>query len=107
MRATTDLEDLGLDEGGHLLVDHALAQLRPGERLTITGRHQALGVHLAAWCREHGHRLAAEAAEADDAPAGQFEVVKGTANEQRWRDARRAGAADGPPDASAARRRCP
>ena len=30
MRATTDLEDLGLDEGGHLLVDHALAQLRPG-----------------------------------------------------------------------------
>ncbi|HEY7261706.1 MAG TPA: hypothetical protein VH589_09515 [Trebonia sp.] len=113
MPATTDLEDLGLDEGAHLLVDRALAQLRPGDRLTVTGGHPALRVHLAAWCREHGHRLAAEADDASagqsgarqsgarQSGAGQFEVVKGTADEQRWRGARRAGAADGPPDTSA------
>ncbi|HVT67508.1 MAG TPA: hypothetical protein VHF26_07160, partial [Trebonia sp.] len=55
---TTDLADLGLDEGGHLLVARDLARLGPGERLTVTGRHPALRVHLAAWCREHGHHVA-------------------------------------------------
>src|SRR5215472_13499715 len=104
VRPTTDLDGLGLDEGGHLLVSRALAALRPGERLTVTGRHPALRLHLAAWCREQGHRLVTDcASEATrDVTAGDvLEVVKGTANEQRWRDARRAGAADGPPDASA------
>jgi len=91
--ATTDLEGLGLDEGGHLLVDRALAQLRAGDRLTVTGRHPALRVHLAAWCRARGHRLADDA---DDVPDGQPTIVKGAAGERRWRDARRAGAADAP-----------
>ena len=88
MRATTDLDGLGLDEGGHLLVSRALAALRPGGRLTVTGRHPALRLHLAAWCREHGHRLVTD---------GALEVIKGTADEQRWRGAQRAGTADGPP----------
>ena len=26
------------------------------ERLTVGGTHPALGLHLGAWCREHGHR---------------------------------------------------
>ena len=55
--ATTDLAGLGLDEGGHLLVGRGLARLAPGDRLTVTGRHPALRLHLGAWCREHGHRL--------------------------------------------------
>ena len=92
VRATTDLDGLGLDDGGHLLVDRALAALPPGDRLTVTGSHPALRVHLAAWCREHGHRLAADtetsAAGGNDGPV---EIVKGTAGEQRWRDANRAG----------------
>jgi hypothetical protein len=93
--ATTDLEDLGLDEGGHLLLDHALAPLPPGDQLTVTGRHPALRVHLAAWCRDRGHRL-------DDAHAdGPLTVTKGRADEQRWRGAERAGDAAGPPAASA------
>lgn len=98
MRPTTDLDGLGLDEGGHLLVQRALAALRPGDRLTVTGRHPALRVHLAAWCRENGHRLADAGATEN---AGPVEIVKGAAGEQRWRDARRAGAAEGPPDTSA------
>lgn len=93
MRATTDLDGLGLDEGGHLLVERALGGLRPGGRLTVTGRHPALRVHLAAWCREHGHRLAAD----EDTPT----VIKGAAEERRWRGAQRAGAAQGPPDTTA------
>jgi TusA-related sulfurtransferase len=94
--ATTDLEHLGLDEGGHLLVDRALAQLRPGDWLTVTGRHPALRVHLAAWCRARGHRIADNAP--DGADDGQLTIVKGAAGERRWRDARRAGAADAPPE---------
>jgi TusA-related sulfurtransferase len=95
VRATTDLEDLGLDEGGHLLIRRALAALPPGGRLAVAGRHPALGVHLAAWCRERGHRLA------DDDDDATHMVVKGTADEQRWRGAARAGNPDGPPDEAA------
>ena len=92
MRATTDLDGLGLDDGGHLLVDRALAALPPGGRLTVTGRHPALRVHLAAWCREHGHRLAADAETSADGgentgPGDPVEIIKGTADEQRWRGA--------------------
>jgi hypothetical protein len=98
--ATTDLADLGLDEGGHLLVGRALGGLAPGERLTVTGRHPALGLHLAAWCREHGHRLAdAPAPGPADGPA--LVIVKGSADDRRWLGAERAGTAPGPPAARA------
>jgi TusA-related sulfurtransferase len=97
VRATTDLDGLGLDEGGHLLVQRALDPLPPGGRLTVTGRHPALRVHLAAWCREHGHRVTKAGADA----AGPVEIIKGTAGEQRWRDAQRAGKPGGPPDKNA------
>lgn len=88
MPATTDLEGLGLDAGGHLLVERALASLPPGGRLTVAGRHPALAVHLAAWCRAHGHRY-----DGGDPPV----ITKGTADGQRWRGATRAGDAAGPP----------
>ena len=55
--ALVDLADLGLDEGGHLLLDRALDGLGPGQRLTVTGRDPALPIHLGAWCRAHGHRV--------------------------------------------------
>jgi hypothetical protein len=104
----TDLADLGLDEGGHLLVARALARRAPGERLTVTGRHPALRVHLAAWCRAHGHRLAdgddsgpsTADPPAEPAPAA-LVVVKGSAGDRRWLSAARAGEAAGPPEARA------
>ncbi|MEV6375237.1 ferritin-like domain-containing protein [Micromonospora musae] len=84
MPPTIDLEDLGLDSGGHLLVERALAGLAPGDRLVVHGRHPALGVHLAAWCRAEGHRL-------DPAAEGPT-IIRGHADLDRWRDAQRAGA---------------
>lgn len=96
MRATTDLEGFGLDQGGHLLLVHALAGLRPGDELTVTGRHPALGIHLAAWCRDHGRRFD------DGGPrGGPLVITKGAEDEQRWAGASRAGAAEGPPEARA------
>jgi len=86
---TVDLAGLGLDEGGHLLLARALAGLAPGERLTVTGRHPVLRLHLAAWCRAHGHQLAGD----DD-----LMVVRGDAGDRRWAGAVRAGVADGVPE---------
>jgi hypothetical protein len=88
-----DLADLGLDEGGHLLVARALGALAPGERLTVTGSHPVLRLHLAAWCREHGHPVSDLTTE--------LVIIKGTADDRRWRGAQRAGDAAGPPAASA------
>jgi hypothetical protein len=96
VRTTTDLDTLGLDQGGHLLLEHALGELRPGDELTVTGRHPALAIHLAAWCRAHGHRLGASRLDSDP-----LVVIKGAAGERRWRDAKRAGAANGPPEVRA------
>ena len=87
--AAVDLAGLGLDEGGHLLLARALAGLAPGERLIVTGRHPALRLHLAAWCRAHGHQLAAD----DD-----LSVVRGDAGDRRWAGAVRAGDAAGVPE---------
>ena len=114
----TDLADLGLDEGGHLLVARALAGLAPGERLTVTGRHPALRLHLAAWCRAHGHQFAdartvgdggtlanggtlADGRTVGDAAGATgvtLAVVKGSADERRWAGAVRAGDATGAPE---------
>jgi hypothetical protein len=108
-----DLADLGLDEGGHLLLARALARLAPGERLTVTGRHPALPIHLAAWCREHGHQVADGDPPGDDAAqpgrtgagptglAATMVVVKGRAGERRWLGAVRAGDAAGAPETRA------
>ncbi|MEE6258787.1 ferritin-like domain-containing protein [Plantactinospora sonchi] len=110
MPAIVNLEGLGFDAGGHLLVDRALAGLAPGDRLVVHGRHPALGLHLAAWCRAEGHRLEPDdpsragdpgravptiGADGSPSPAGPGviarTVVRGTADLDRWRGAQRAG----------------
>ena len=87
MPATTDLDDLGLGEGGHLLLQRALAPLEPGDRLQVTGRHPALAIHLASWCRREGHRF--------DEDVG-YVITKGTAQRDRLWGAVRAGHAAEP-----------
>ncbi|MDQ6927640.1 MAG: hypothetical protein M3159_03130, partial [Actinomycetota bacterium] len=53
--ATIDLDDLGLDQGGHLLLKWALMDLPAGAQLKVRGGAPELAVHLRAWCRHHGH----------------------------------------------------
>jgi hypothetical protein len=84
----TDLDDLGLDTGGHLLIDRALAGLTPGARVEIRGTHPALALQLGAWCRSQGHRL--------ERDGEALTVVKGTVDADRWAGARRAGTARQP-----------
>ena len=46
-----DLDRLGFDEGGHLLVKRALRCGSVGEEIIVTGSAPELESHLRAWCR--------------------------------------------------------
>ena len=86
--ATLDLGQLGLDQGGHLLIKRALRQLAVGARLAVRGSHRELAVHLRGWARAQGH-------ETEWPESGAVAVlVRGGAEDGRWRGAERAGRAD-------------
>jgi hypothetical protein len=78
-----DLDHLGLEAGGYLLVQRALRDLPVGGRLTVRGTDPALRTHLAAWTRSVGHQ--ADLADAEPV------VIKGAAAGARWNRAERAG----------------
>lgn len=94
MRSGIDLDGLPFDEGGHLLVERALAGMTPGERLEVRGRTPMLPLLLGAWCREQGHLL--EPRPEPEGGSFQLHVVRGSAVDQRWVGAVRAGAAGAP-----------
>jgi hypothetical protein len=77
-----DLGLLGLDRGGHLLVDHELEGLAPGSRLRVLGGGPHLRVHLGAWARQRGHRVDGNV------------IIRGDAGDRRLEGAERAGAPD-------------
>jgi hypothetical protein len=76
-----ELGDLGIDRGGHLLIDRALAQIDTGDVVEVRGSDAHLRAHLAAWARRQGHR------------SDGLTVLKGRATEARWQGAERAGGA--------------
>lgn len=73
-----ELGDLGLDEGGHLLIKRALAS-NPSVR--VVGSATTLAIDLPAWCRATGHAFADGGI-----------VTRGP--HDRWRGAERAGTVD-------------
>ncbi|HEU0168146.1 MAG TPA: ferritin-like domain-containing protein [Chloroflexota bacterium] len=68
-----DLEDLGLDDGGHVLLKHALAALEPGQRVAVHGRRADLPLQVRAWARIQGHEYLDGCV-----------VVRGRAMDARW-----------------------
>lgn len=76
-----DLEDLGFEQGAHLLLRRALRDVPVGGRLRVVGRDPLLTVHLAAWCRREGHII-----EPDTGL-----VMRGRRDVDRWTGAQRAG----------------
>jgi len=90
--STIDLEDLGLDRGGQILLKRALAPLAPGSRLEVRVQAPEAAVHLRAWCRAHGHAFEA-VPDAGGHVVGR--VLRGTAVDARLAGAQRAGGASG------------
>lgn len=85
-----DLEDLGFDHGGALLVKRALRLVPEGESITVAGKTSDLFMHLRAWCRTEGHQLRWSDADA----GGRAVVIKGPFAAKRWSGAERAGQAN-------------
>jgi len=85
-----DLEDLGLDEGGHLLIKRAVAA---SARVLVRGRAANLAADLPAWCRAQGHSCVRE--------QRGFAIERGP--HDRWRGAERAGPTDRALDEAPAR----
>jgi TusA-related sulfurtransferase len=89
LQPTIDLEGLGFDSGAHILVQRALRALPPGGTLAVHGRDPALRLHLAAWCRQHGHRI--EFVEAESLGQTSAVITRGQVEADRWSGAQRAG----------------
>lgn len=85
-----DLEDLRFERGGALLVKRALRLTAVGQQITVAGRDPDLAVHLRAWCRTEGHEFRA----VEDSGTSHARIVRGPAEDQRWRAAERAGRTD-------------
>jgi hypothetical protein len=81
-----NLDTLGFDEGGHLLVKRALRGVEPGGRIRVTGCAPELDVHLRAWCRAEGHGFVWESPIAW--------ITRGSAETGRWTGSERAGKAN-------------
>jgi len=85
-----DIENLGLDAGGHLLVKHALLAVLPGGEIVVVGSSPGWDAQLSAWCRNQGHQFALM--EQDGQTIAR--VIRGTALSGRWRGALYTGHAD-------------
>ena len=89
-----DLEDLGFDEGGHLLLKRALRQVAVGQDVEVYGRAEALEVNLAAWTRTQGHGLRLDTGAVPSSPGTRAIITRGPADTARWAGAERAGRSD-------------
>ncbi|NML45147.1 ferritin-like domain-containing protein [Ramlibacter sp. G-1-2-2] len=84
-RATIAIDALGMDQGAHLLVKRALAEVQPGETLRVDGSGPHWDVPLLAWCRQHGH--------AAETCSDHVLVTRGPFQQGRWAGAAQAGQA--------------
>jgi len=91
-----DLGDLGLDQGGHLLLKRSLASVPVGDPVAVAGSAPDLAVHLRAWCRAQGHALELR-------EGGRAVVTRGRAQVGRWLGAEQAGEVDRVVDRAPAR----
>lgn len=86
----TNIEDLGLDAGAHLLIKHGLLAVPPGGDIGVVGRSPGWETQLSAWCRSQGHPFALT--EQDGRVLAR--VTRGGYEAGRWRGALHTGHSD-------------
>lgn len=92
--AHVELGDLGLDQGGHLLIKRALRNVQPGSAISVTGNSTELAIHLRGWCRGQGHKIDFPEKSAANEPVAI--IYRGNAEIGRWHAAECAGDAAAP-----------
>lgn len=75
-----ELADLGLDQGGHLLVKRALRSVPVNTPVAVYGSAPELAIHLRGWCRAQGHPI--EIIKNTDGPVAV--ICRGGAEVGRW-----------------------
>ena len=90
MLPITDIEDLGLDAGAHLLIKQGLLAVPPGSDIGVVGRSPGWEAQLSAWCRSQGHPFALT--EQDGSVLAR--VTRGGYEAGRWRGALHTGHSD-------------
>ncbi|MEK7792468.1 MAG: ferritin-like domain-containing protein [Pseudomonadota bacterium] len=84
---TVELADLGLDQGGHLLIKRALRTVPVNTPVAVYGDAPELAIHLRSWCRAQGHDI-----EIIKIAGGPVAVIhRGGAEAGRWRGAESTG----------------
>jgi hypothetical protein len=83
-----NLDNLGFDEGGHLLVKRALRGVSVGEQIKVAGAAPELESHLRAWCRSEGHSFGWVSG---ILPEPHAVIGRGGAEAARWTGSERAG----------------
>lgn len=90
-----ELGNLGLDQGGYLLIKHALRTVPVGSAIQVSGESPELAIHLRSWCRTQGHRIDfLSQTSADHAPIAI--IYRGSAETGRWAGAQSTGDASMP-----------
>lgn len=87
-----ELGELGLDQGGHLLIKRALRTVPVHAPVAVYGNAPELAIHLRGWCRAQGHDI-----EISQITGGPVAVLyRGGAEDGRWRGAESTGEAATP-----------
>jgi hypothetical protein len=86
----TDIEDLGLDAGAHLLIKQGLLAVPPGGAIGVVGRSPGWAAQLSAWCRSQGHAMTLTTQDGRELAR----VTRGGYEAGRWRGALHTGHAD-------------
>ena len=86
----TDIEDLGLDAGAHLLIKQGLLAVPPGGTIGVVGRSPGWSAQLSAWCRSQGHPMSLTTQDGRELAR----VTRGSYEAGRWGGALHTGHAD-------------
>ena len=89
---SVELGELGLDQGGHLLIKRALRTVPVHAPVAVYGSAPELAIHLRGWCRAQGHDI-----EISQITGGPVAVLyRSGAEDGRWRGAESTGEATTP-----------
>ena len=89
---SVELGELGLDQGGHLLIKRALRTVSVHAPVAVYGNAPELAIHLRGWCRAQGHDI-----EISQITGGPVAVLyRSGAEDGRWRGAESTGEAATP-----------